>query len=85
MELVYSYDNDKAGLESMAKVLSDRKSGNNFKFFKWFSDDTKEKDVNDYILSHDDVNIFKNDRYVDSCIVDPIIMKMWLMRKGYLK
>ena len=85
MELVYSYDNDKAGLESMAKVLSDKKSCNDFKFFKWFSDDTKEKDINDYILSHNDVNIFKNDKYVESCIIDPIIMKMWLMKKGYLK
>jgi hypothetical protein len=85
MDLVYSYDNDKAGLESMAKVLSDKKSCNDFKFFKWFSDDTKEKDINDYILAHNDVNIFKNDKYVESCIIDPIIMKMWLMKKGYLK
>ena len=85
MTLVYSYDNDKAGLESMAKVLSDKKHGNDFKFFKWFNDDTKEKDINDYILAHNDVNIFKNDKYVESCIIDPIIMKMWLMKKGYLK
>ena len=82
MKLCLSFDNDGPGLESMKKSLKDKRY--NFSYFKWFGDDTKQKDINDYILANGNANIFKNEEYVQSCIVDPVIMKMWMSRKGIL-
>lgn len=78
-------DNDLPGLTSAAKILMDKSKPNEFSFFKWFSDDTTQKDINDYVIYKNNVNIFKDRKIVESCIVDPIVMKMWLMKKGLIK
>lgn len=85
MKLVFSLDNDEPGLSAMAKILNNRHTSTAYSYFKWFDDDTKEKDVNDFIIAKNDVNIFTNDKIINSCMTDPVIMKMWMMKKGFLK
>lgn len=76
-QIVISFDNDKAGLDSMVKLL---KSDNDFKFFKWFNSNTKEKDINDYVLSKNNVNIFCNTTVLEKLIVNKLLMKMFLIQ-----
>ena len=53
-----------------------------FKYFKWFDENTVEKDINDYVLKKGNVNEFKNKDFVKSLIVSSISMKMFLLQKG---
>lgn len=80
MRLVMSFDNDKPGLESMYKSLSDKRC--RFEYFKWFDDNTKEKDINEYVISHNDVNIFRDKDKVNDMIIDPLMMNLWLKNHG---
>lgn len=75
-------DNDISGLKAVSNFISKNKMSSEFSFFKWFNDGTKEKDINDLVLSKNNVNLFKTQTSMESCIVDPIVMKMWLLRKG---
>lgn len=54
-QIVISFDNDKAGLASMSKIIQKQ---NDFKFFKWFNEHTEEKDINDFIKSHGNTAAF---------------------------
>ncbi len=78
-QIVISFDNDKSGIDSMSRLL---KENNNFKYFKWFNQNTKQKDVNDYILFKNDVNIFTNTSVLEKLIVDKLMMKMYLIQHG---
>lgn len=78
-QICISFDNDKSGIESMIKLI---KQDNDFKFFRWFNENTKEKDINDYIKCKNDVNIFTEPRKLERMIVDKLVMKMWLIRNG---
>jgi len=80
MNLCLSFDNDNPGLESMKKSLKDNRY--KFSYFKWFGDSTEQKDINDYVKSLKNPRVFTNEDYIRSCIVDPVIMKMWMARKG---
>ena len=82
-QIVLAYDNDMPGFESFMKVI--RKSPNEFKFFKWFNVGTKEKDINDLVLSKNDPNIFSDRNIIEDKIVSAIGMKMFLMEKGVWK
>ena len=75
-QIVVSFDNDEAGLSSMARILRQNK---NFKFFRWFNKNTKEKDINDYVLAKGNVNIFADSRTLEKMIVDKLLMKMFLI------
>ena len=79
-QIVLSYDNDDAGLTAMMKTI--KKNSSKFKYFKWFSEKTKEKDINDYILKQNNVNLFTNKDYVKELIVGAATMKMFLIQKG---
>lgn len=78
-QIVLSFDNDKPGLTASEKAIDSNKFREDLKFFKWFSRDTKPKDVNDYILEKRDVNIFRNPEYVKSLIVSSAMMKIYLL------
>lgn len=77
-EIVMALDNDVPGLIASARMLA--KDGD-CKFFKWFSDDTPDKDVNDYVLRKGDVNIFKDRAAVEACVIGPLAMKLFLVRR----
>lgn len=79
-QIVISFDNDDAGIKSMIKYL---KMNYNFKYFKWFNRNTKQKDINDYILYKNDVNIFTNTTLLEKMIVDKLLMKMFLIQNNY--
>jgi len=78
-QLVISFDNDKAGISSMIKLL---KNGSDFKYFKWFNKNTQQKDINEYVISKGNVNIFANTSILEKMIVDKLLMKMFLIQSG---
>ena len=77
--IAISFDNDLPGLEAMYRSVS---SDGRFWYFKWFADNEKAKDVNDYILETGNVNAFSNPVTVASRIMDKLPMKLWLSRSG---
>ena len=79
-QIVISFDNDKAGIAAMIKLLKDN---NEFKYFKWFNKNTVQKDINDYVLAKNDVNIFTNTSILEKMIVDKLLMKMFLIQSGF--
>lgn len=78
-QIVISFDNDKSGITSMTKLL---KNGSDFKYFKWFNKNTQQKDINEYIISKGNVNIFTNTSILEKMIVDKLLMKMFLIQSG---
>ena len=78
-QIVISFDNDKSGITSMTKLL---KNGSDFKYFKWFNKNTQQKDINEYVLSKGNVNIFTNTSILEKMIVDKLLMKMFLIQSG---
>lgn len=84
-QLVMGLDNDKPGLLAASKIIEEGKGRSEFKFFKWFTKSTKQKDINDYVLSTGDVNIFTDIDYVKSCFVDSVMMKMYLIENKLWK
>lgn len=81
-QLVISFDNDTAGIEAMTKMI---KNECHFKFFKWFNQNTKEKDINDYVISKNNVNIFTDKKVLEHLIIDKLQMKMFLIQNGLWK
>lgn len=78
-QIVISFDNDKAGFDSTANLISKQ---NNFKYFKWFNQNTKQKDINEFILANKNVNIFTNEKMLEDMIVDKLIMKLFLIKNN---
>ena len=79
-KIVMSFDNDRPGLEAMAKCIKSSKE--DYYYFKWFDESTKEKDVNDFIVKHGKVDFFADKAKVESLIVNSISMKIFLIQKG---
>lgn len=76
-----SFDNDKPGLDSTAKAVE---RNDDVLFFKWFDDDTSEKDINEKVLSAKDVTLFSSPKRLEKRILTPLQMKMWLIQaRGY--
>lgn len=78
-QICCAYDNDKAGISSMIKLIN---SNSNMKFFKWFDESTKQKDINDFILATGDVNYFSHEDKLASMILDKLQMKLFLIEHG---
>lgn len=76
MKIYLSFDNDKPGLAALKKSLND--SRYNFGYFKWFNNNTKEKDINEFIINNGDINYFTKN--IEQMLFDKIIMKMQFMR-----
>ena len=81
-QIVISFDNDQAGIASTIHLLQQDKD---YKYFKWFNKNTKEKDINDYIKSKNDVDIFSDPKIVEHMIIDKLKMKMQLLQDGLWK
>ena len=78
-QIVISFDNDSAGIDSMVRLL---KHENDFKYFRWFNKNTIQKDINDFVLAKGDVNIFSDPKVLEKMIVDKLVMKMYLIQNG---
>ena len=76
-QIVVSFDNDKAGLDAMCKLV---KSNEDLKFFKWFSTSTKEKDINELVISKQNVNIFSDPAVLEKMTIDKLKMKLYLIQ-----
>lgn len=74
-----AFDNDKAGLCSVAKCIKQNKP---YMYFKWFNKNTKQKDINDYVLAKGDVNIFTDAKLLDKLTVSSLMMKLYLVENG---
>ena len=79
-QIVISFDNDISGLSSMQKLVESKED---FKFFKWFNSNTKQKDINDYVIFKNNVNIFSDKALLEKLIVGKLSMKMYLLRNGF--
>lgn len=78
-KIVISFDNDEAGIQSTKKLIN---SNNDFLYFRWFNENTKEKDINDYVISKNNVNIFSNKTVLEKMIVNKLSMKMFLIKNN---
>jgi len=78
-KIVVSFDNDVAGICAMSKLIKQNKK---YKYFRWFNANTKQKDINDYVLAKGDVNIFADQKKLEKMIVDPLLMKLYLVENG---
>lgn len=74
-----SFDNDVSGLVSMQKMIE---KGLDFRFFKWFEDGTKAKDVNEAVLLSGDAGQFSDQAALEKMIMSPLQMKLWMAVNG---
>lgn len=76
-----SFDNDKPGLDAMAKAIEKNEDA---MFFKWFDDNTPEKDVNEKVIVSGNTRLFSSPKFLEKRILTPLQMKLWLIQsKGY--
>lgn len=78
-QLCISFDNDRPGLESLVKYVS---KGGNFRFFRWFNANTKQKDINEYVVARNDFKSFADPKILDRLVCDRLQMKMYLLENG---
>lgn len=82
-ELVVSFDSDAAGIASMMKLI--KRKDLEIKFFRWFTRDTKQKDINELVMSKKNPNLFSKISTLDKMIFGKLEMKMWLTLNGLWK
>lgn len=82
-QIVIAFDNDEPGMKSMKKLVESK--NNDFKFFLWFNQDTKQKDINERVIFSKDVNMFSDSSKLEYMIVNKLIMKMHLIKYGFWK
>ena len=63
-------------MQSVAKLL---KKSSDYKYFKWFGPETKQKDINEIVLAKGDVNMFADQAALENMVVDKLLMKMYLI------
>lgn len=78
-EICLSFDNDKPGLDAMAKAVD---KGNVDKFFAWFSDGAVEKDINERVIALGNPKMFSTREEIDKHVLDSLQMKIWLAGSG---
>lgn len=78
-QIVLGYDNDLPGFQSSLRAI--KESDGNTKFFKWYSVDTKEKDINDLVLNSNNPKLFSEKSVVENLIISSIQMKMFCLEK----
>ena len=78
-QIVVSFDNDIPGISSMVKLI---KAGKDFKYFRWFNSNTKQKDINEYVLAKNDVNIFTDPNKLEKMIINGMKMKLFLIENN---
>lgn len=82
-ELVVSFDNDIAGISSMIKLI--KRKDIDCKFLRWFTKNTKFKDINELVVAKKNPNIFSNEKLLDKLVFGKLEMKMWLTLNGLWK
>lgn len=80
--IVISFDNDESGIASMIKSIKQNK---NFKYFLWFNKNTKQKDINEYVLYKNNVNVFSKSATIEKMCYSPLQAKLMLMNNGLWK
>lgn len=78
-KICVAFDNDTPGITSMTKLID---KGVDFKYFKWFDRDTKEKDINEYVIAKNDISLFSNPDNLRKMTVSSLQMKFWLAQNG---
>ena len=81
-KIVVSFDNDAPGIESMTKIVE---RGDHDLFFKWFDQNTVQKDINEYVIAHNDPRAFTKPKHLEKMMLTPLQMKMWLVQSGNWK
>lgn len=81
-QICLAFDNDDPGFASTMKLI---KNGKADKFFAWFKDGAKEKDINERILSMGDTKMFTSKNVLDSMVFDALQMKLWMVSNGKWK
>lgn len=78
-DVVVAFDNDIAGFSSMKKLIeTDRAS----KFFVWFNGSTREKDINEAVISSGNPKMFIDSHELDNMVYDSLQMKLWMIGNG---
>lgn len=68
-DVVIAFDNDIAGFSSMKKLIeTDRAS----KFFVWFNGGTREKDINEAVISSGNPRMFTDEHELDNMVYDSL-------------
>jgi len=75
-QVVVSFDNDVPGMRAMTKLVE---QNSNLKFFRWYDEDTSVKDINEFVLQKNDVNIFSDPVKLEKMIFSSLVMKMWMI------
>lgn len=78
-QICLSFDNDKPGIRSSVKYVE---NDGDFRFFKWFNVNTKQKDVNEYVLARNDFGSFTDPKVLDRLVFDKLQMKMYFLENG---
>lgn len=78
-EICLSFDNDQPGFSSTMKLIE---KGRADKFFAWFADGAKEKDINERVLAAGDVKMFSDKKVLDKMVLDSLQMKLWMASNG---
>jgi hypothetical protein len=81
-EICIAFDNDAAGFAATMKMIENGKTA---KIFKWFTESTHEKDINEYVISHDDPRVFADETKLDHMVMDKLQMKLWMTYNGKWK
>ena len=81
-ELVVAFDNDAPGFSSTMKMIEKGKAS---KFFVWFDQATKQKDINEKILVDGNLKLFADPKTLDSMVYDALQMKLWMIGAGKWK
>lgn len=78
-EIVAAFDNDEPGFAATKKMIE---LGKLSKFFVWFDNETKDKDINEHIISKNDPNAFSLPSVLDKMVYDSLKMKLWMINNG---
>jgi len=79
-QICLSFDNDKPGLTAMKKSIVEHPT--DFKYFKWFDENTKEKDINDFVVAKNNVDFFTDAEKLKKMILSSASMKLYLVQNG---
>lgn len=73
-KIVFSFDNDPAGVNATKKILA---TNSNYYFLDWFGESNGCKDINDYVMKTGE-NPFKDENFIKSHIISGLKMQLSL-------
>lgn len=83
-QIVISFDCDSPGISAMIKLIKENKP---YKYFLWWNTQIKQhyKDINEYVLGINNINVFTDKKYVESLCLSPLQAKLFLMKNNLWK